>query len=116
MSNPVLGVGEKVHVVTRRSFPEDARRHFAGAVLACSGDVAKVEGYSFVLHATTNEYERRPERRIRVLSLSDAGNIVNVLPEAVRLEKLSYEFSSGKLLMTDGEGYVLELTEFGPRA
>jgi hypothetical protein len=116
MGNPVLAVGEKVHVVTRRSFPEDVRRHFVGAVVACAGDVVKVEGYAFVLHTTTNQYERRPERRVRVLSLSDVGNIVNVLPRALKLEKLKYEFSSGKLHMTYGDGYSLELTEFGPRA
>ena len=113
MGDAVLGVGEKVHVVTRRAFPEDVRRHFVGAVQACSGDAVKLEGYAFVLRGSTNEYERRPEKRVRVVSLSDAGNIINVLPESVHLDGLKYEFSSGRLLMTDGAGYELELTEFG---
>jgi hypothetical protein len=116
MGSAVLGVGEKVHVVTRRAFPEDVRRHFVGSVQAISEDAAKLEGYAFVLRGATNEYERRPEKRVRVVSLSDAANIVNVLPESVDLDGLTYTFSSGKLLMTDGAGYELELTEFGPSA
>ncbi|HYW69262.1 MAG TPA: hypothetical protein VE960_06620 [bacterium] len=116
MSDAVLAVGEKVHVVTRRAFPEDVRRHFVGTVQAISDGAIKLEGYAFVLRGATNEYERRPEKRVRVLSLSDTGSIINVLPESVHLEDLAYEFASGRLLMTDGAGYELELTEFGPGA
>jgi hypothetical protein len=116
MGDAILGLGEKIHVVTRRAFPEDVRRHFVGAVRAVSEGVAKVEGYVFVLRGATNEYERRPEKRVRVVSLSDAANIINVLPESLDLENLKYTFSSGRLLMTDGAGYELELTEFGPGA
>ena len=116
MEAAVLGVGEKVHVVTRRAFPQDVRRHFVGSVQAISDDAIKLEGYAFVLRGATNEYERRPEKRVRVVSLSDGANIINVLPESVRLDDLKYAFSSGRLLMTDGDGYELELTEFGPGA
>jgi hypothetical protein len=116
MDEFVLGVGAKVHVVTRRSFAEDVRRHFVGVVQSCAGDVARVEGYAFVLRGATNEYEKRPEKRVRVVSFADAGNIVNVIPESVRLDRLKYSMSSGRLVMTDGDGYELELTEFGPGA
>lgn len=116
MDEFVLGVGSKVHVVTRRSFAEDVRRHFVGVVQCCSGEVARVEGFAFVLRGSTNEYERRVEKRVRVVSLTDAANIINLLPEAVRVDRLKYEFSSGRLVMTDGEGYELELSEFAPGA
>jgi hypothetical protein len=116
MTDVVLAVGEKVHVVTRRAFPEDVRRHFAGAVLACSGGVVKLQGYAFVLRGATNEYIKCSEKRVRVMSLTDGCNIINVLPEAVSLDSLVYQFSSGKLNLTDGAGYELELTEFGPGA
>lgn len=109
----VLETGDKVYVITRQLFSEDVRRHFAGVVVACSGDLVRVQGYAFVLLSMTNQYERRSEKRVRVFSLSDAGNIVNVLPRSIELDKLAYEFSSGKLLVTDGSGYKLELSEFG---
>ena len=113
MGDPVLRVGEKVHVVTRRSFPEDVRRHFVGEVLACFGDAVKLEGFAFVLQPATNRYERRADKRVRVLSLSDAANIVNVLPDSVQLDRMRYEVSSGRLMMVDGAGFELELSEFG---
>jgi hypothetical protein len=116
MDEFILGVGAKVHVVSRRAFPEDVRRHFAGVVQSCSGGVVRVEGYAFVLKGSTNEYERRTEKRVRVISLTDARNTINVLPETVRIDRLTYTFSSGRLLMIDGDGYELELTEFVPGA
>ncbi|MFH1689771.1 MAG: hypothetical protein ABIE42_05980 [Candidatus Eisenbacteria bacterium] len=48
-----------------------------------------------------------------MFSLSDVSNIINVLPEEVRLDRLTYQFVSGKLVMADGTGFRLELTEFG---
>ncbi len=113
MSENIVAVGEKVHVITRRLFDGDVRRHFAGSVVASSCGSIRVEGHAFVLHGATNEYHRRPERRSRVFSLSDSVNIINVVPEGVRLDQLTYQFASGKLVMTDGAGFQFELTEFG---
>ena len=39
---------------------------------------------------------------------------MNVLPESVRLEVLHYAFEGGRLVLTDGAGYSLDINEFGP--
>jgi hypothetical protein len=52
----VLTEGEKVHVITRRLFDNDLRRHFVGEVKAVSDVAVRLEGYAFVLNipATTD--------------------------------------------------------------
>lgn len=110
----ILEQGEKVHVIVRRMFERDLRRHFVGNVLEVSGDLARVEGYVFVLDSRTNQYTRRPSKRIRLIGLTDPGNIINVLPPGADLERIRYIQSQEKrLVVTDGETFNLDINEFG---
>jgi hypothetical protein len=114
VDTPVLSVGEKVHIITRRLFPDDIKRHFAGEILSVSGDQIRLEGYVFIYNAGMNEYERRPEKRTRIFSLSGAGLIVIVLPRNADLETLHYEVKNRRLIFTDGKDLSLDINEFGP--
>ena len=114
MSVQVMSVGEAVHVVTRRLFPDDARRHFTGRVSAVAGDLIRAEGWVFVFHRGTNEFVRRSDLRTRVFSLSDSGNIVNVLPPDVEPANLRYEFSDTGLILTDAREFAVDINELGP--
>jgi hypothetical protein len=116
MSNAVLAVGEKIHIISRRFFQDDPRRHFVGEVEAVSDGLARVRGYAFIFNSGRSEYEKRPDERVRVISLSDAGNLINVMPQDVSIEALRYEFTRGRLAVTDGAGYSLDINEFGPVA
>lgn len=116
MDEAVLKAGEKVHVITRRLFAEDLRRHFVGEIIAVTDYLIRVKGYVFVFQAGLNEYHKRPEMRIRVFSLTDAGNIVNVIPEGVQIESLHYRFANQRLVITDDAGFSLDINEFGPIA
>ena len=110
----ILEQGDKIHLATRRLLEDEARRHFVGQVQATDGALARVEGYAFVLRAGRNEWARRPERRTRIISLSDGTNIVNVLPRAVDLALLQYRTIDGRLFVTDGKAFRLDVNEFGP--
>ena len=109
----ILEPGTKLHVITRRNFEEDLRRHFAGEVMRATDMTAMVRGYAFVFSTTRNEFTRRPERRTRVISLADAGNIINVIPRDVDLEALTYAYSENRrLTVTDGKDFLLDINEF----
>lgn len=109
----LLSPGEKIQVIARRRFDGDMMRHFVGEVTACTEGVARVEGYTFLYDSETAEFARRPERRVRIISLSDAGNIVTVLPAEVVLEDVRYAFSEeGRMIVTDGKGFALDVNEF----
>jgi hypothetical protein len=78
------------------------------------GDLARVEGYVYVLDTRTNQYTRRPSKRIRLIGLTDSGNIINVLPPGTDLERITYTQSQEKrLVVTDGETLNLDINEFG---
>lgn len=113
MQRPLLEAGEKLHIMARRAFKEDLRRHFAGTVVALNGLLARVEGYVFVLNTQVEEYRRRPEFRTRILGLTDANLIINVLPPHVDLDRLRYELVEGRLYVTDGLKFRFDVNEFG---
>jgi len=110
----VLGQGEKVHLMVRRLFEKDLRRHFIGEVVEVSEHLARMEGHVYVLDNATGQYSRRPTRRIRVIGLADPGNIINVLPPGADLENVKYvESQQGALVVTDDKTFTLDVNEFG---
>ena len=113
MADSVLAVGDKLHIMTRRLFADDVHPHFVGEISAVAGQLFRAKGYSFVFDSGTNSYVRHPESRTRLFSLSDAGYIINVIPQEVELTSLQYRIMSGRLAITDSRGFSLEINEFG---
>lgn len=110
----IVRVGEKLHVITRRHFEGDVRRHFIGVVTEAEGDLVRLVGYVFVFENVTNRWVKRPDLRTRILSVGDSGQIVKVIPQNVGLEALSYQLSPAKhMCVTDGKDYWLDINEFG---
>ncbi|CAN5619693.1 hypothetical protein BH24DEI1_BH24DEI1_18260 [soil metagenome] len=118
----LLSVGEKIHIVTRLLFENDVRRHFVGEVEAATESIARIRGYAFVFEFDSNMYRfvRRPELRVRLVSLADGNNVINIIPREVDLEDLQYEdlqydSSPGKtkhVVITDGKSFSLDVHEF----
>ncbi len=113
MSDQVVKCGDKLHVITRRLFADDFRRHFAGEVTAADGSFCQLQGYTFVHNSSTNEFRRRPELRTRIFSFADAIHIVNKLPSQVEISSLEYRFVEKRLVVMDKTGFYLDINEFG---
>ena len=112
--NALLKVGEKVHIVTRRLFENDLRRHFAGEVAAVTDRGALVVGYAFVFDVSRNEYVRKPGPRTRVFGILEAEHIINVLPPMTDIAALHYEHKGDRgLVVTDDRNFFLDVNEFG---
>lgn len=109
----ILAVGDKLHIMTRRLFADDAHPHFVGEISAVSGPLFRAQGYVFVFDSATNSYLKHPELRTRLFSLSDAGHIINVIPREVDLNSLQYRIVERGLAITDGGRFSLEINEFG---
>jgi hypothetical protein len=110
----VLEVGEKIHVIVRRKWEDDVRRHFVGEVTEATENVARAKGYVFVFNPTKYEYIKRPELRDRIVSLTDGGNTINIIPSTVDLDKVSYQMSKNNRLVFAAGEYSLDINEFGP--
>ena len=110
----ILSNGEKIFVVTRRSYEKDIRRHFIGEILEVSAVAIKVQGYVFVFDETNNDFKRYEKLRTCIFSLIDAGIVVTVLPEESILEEIRYTFDDeNRRILTDGKSFKLNVSEFG---
>ncbi len=75
----VIDVGEIVHVIDRRGFEADLRRHFVGVVEQVDKLALRVVGYAFIYDTSDSTFIRRDEKRTRVIPLT-SGLIINVAP------------------------------------
>ena len=110
----VMQQGEKIHVIIRRRFEDDLRRHFIGEVLEVDGLLARIEGYVFIFDTIINQYIRRTDKRTRIVGLADSGNIINILPTNADLQNTKYvENKEERLVVTDGKTFEMDINEFG---
>jgi len=54
----------------------------------------------------------KPESRTKILSLSSGTLIVYQLPDLVSLELIQFVWSEGRLALTDGREFTMNLGEF----
>ena len=110
----LLDIGEKVHVVERRLFDTDVRRHFFGEVERVEDCAMRVRGYVFTYDSALSQYVRSDGERTRILPLGVSGFIINVVPPDTNAEAVRYELSAqGRLVVTDGQRFSLDINEFG---
>lgn len=113
----LIRTGEKVHVMYRSLYDGASRQHFLGEVVAAEGAVCRVEGYLFMYEPKTSLYQKRPEQRLTILDLGDSGFSVSILPSDINLANVVYHYEEGVgLVATDGEGFSLNINEFGGRS
>ncbi len=107
----ILKDGEKIHVIHRQLYTGDVRRHFIGEVAECDGALVRLRGYLFAMDNASNQFVKRDTLRTRILSLNSEDIIVNVLPEEVHIDHITYEYrTTGDILVTDGSDWHLDLT------
>ncbi|MFH2104700.1 MAG: hypothetical protein ABII72_00490 [Parcubacteria group bacterium] len=109
--NNLLKVGDKLHIIERRYFENDPRRHFIGEVLGVGENSIRAKGYVWIFDGSKNEFTKRPTPRDRVIGLG-SRLVINVLPEEVNLDNIKYIDEDGRLVATDGENLHLDINEF----
>jgi hypothetical protein len=114
MKSAMLSPGEKIHVVHRRRFEKDIRRHFVGQVEAYERGVVRASGFVFVIDDLNQHlFVRRPDRRTKLVPVASGEVILNVIPQDVDLERVAYEIQDRRLWVTDGSEWRMDLKEFG---
>ncbi len=107
----ILEVGEKVLIIERRFFKEDARRHFIGEIVKCTENSIRVKGYAWTFESMRG-FNRKPELRESVINLNE-GLVINIIPPNVNIEEIKYISSLQKgHVATDGKSFSLDVTEF----
>ena len=108
----LLNPGEKVHVIERRLFDGDARRHFVGEVDAATDVAVRVTGYTFVCNPMTGNFDRREPARTRIIPLGASGVVVYVIPEQIEIEQVRYEWGMGNRLVVRSGRWEVYIDEF----
>lgn len=109
----MLRPGERIHVIHRRYFEKDIRRHFVAEVDEYDNGIIRASGYVFAIDENQGHtFVRRPDKRTRLLSIHDGSLLVNIIPMNVKLEEVVYERHPGGLRVTDGN-WAMEIKEFG---
>lgn len=107
--------GETVHLIERRLFTGDVRRHFVGTIEACTDRALRVKGHLFVHDSGAGAFVRKSEERTRLIPL-DNRVIINILPAGISLDRIGYSHDAeGNLMLTDGAGFELDISEFSTR-
>ena len=108
----IFEIGEKVHIVERRFFTDDLRRHFVGEVIQCTDYAFRIVGYTWAFDSFKGEFTRKPEKRVRVI-FGGERHTINIIPRHVNIEEIKYVRDQNKgLVATDGKGFSLEISEF----
>lgn len=112
----MLRNGDKIYVIARRGFENEVRRRFVDAVEACDGTLVKARGYTIVYDDASNAYVQHTEERVRILGLADSNLIINLIPDGTNIEDIWYEMTDGgRLCVTDGAAWRLDINEFNGR-
>lgn len=105
--------GDKLHIIARRRFENDIRRHFAGEVQAVDQNAIRAKGYVFIFDNVSKQFVKKEEQHTRILSLVDSGFIINVLPPETDIEEVHYQLSEeNHLEVTDNNRFHLDIQEF----
>lgn len=111
----IVDRGEAIHVIERRLFSDDVRRHFIGEIVACTDRALRVKGHLYVYDSGASAFTRKLELRTRIIPL-DNRVIINILPEGVSLDEIYYTHDAeGNLTLTDGADFELDISEFSTR-
>ena len=109
----LLNKGEKLHVIVRRNFENDLRRRFVGEVRKSTDLTAIFEGYAFVFNPFSNQFLKKPEKQVIIISLVDSGLIINLIPSNVNLEDLYYQKNpENRHVLTDNKSFISDINEF----
>lgn len=107
----ILAKGEKVHIIHRRTLEHEPHRHFVGEVDDYQNGVARVVGYLYTVDREVGGYVRRPQKRIRIVSIASGDTFVNVIPDSVDLENITYQQEKKAVRVSDGSDWYLDISE-----
>ena len=107
----LVSKGSKLFVSHRRLFAEDHPRFFFGTVQEYSDGIAKVSGFSWT-RDPGHGFQRKPDRRTKLISLGSGTLIVYQLPNEVDVEDIRVEHPTGHTVVaTDGGKFRMDLSE-----
>jgi hypothetical protein len=110
----LVEAGEKLHIIERRYFETDLRRHFVGEVISSMDTMIRIVGYVWIYNPSKGEFVRKPEKRERIFNLTGDNRLtINIIPKNVDIDQVTYKnIPERGLVVTDGKDFELDVSEF----
>jgi hypothetical protein len=87
-----------------------------GEVQESTDTVVRLRGYAFVYDDNSQDFVKRDELRTRIISLTDARCIINLLPVDANLDDIHHQIDDrNQRIITDGKTFQLNVSEFSAR-
>jgi len=103
--------GDKLLVAHRRLYERDTERFFIGAVECYEQGLARVSGYTWLHDVAHGKLVRKDEKRCKIIPLSSGDFISYILPIHLDVENLRMEQRKQHLLLTDGNNFIMDISE-----
>jgi hypothetical protein len=110
----LLKQGDKIFIANRRLFEKDELRFFIGEVDGYEAGIVKVTGHSYFRDVIAGRVAEKAEERTKIFSLSSGTLLVYQLPQSISPEALKFVSLSGRLVLTDGQNFTMNMSEHGP--
>ncbi len=107
----LLKEGDKILVAHRRLYERDEARYFVGRVEGYEAGVIRATGHTFVREQMCGRVIEKAEKRTKLLSVASGTLLIYILPEPVALERMRFVSELGRLVLTDGNGFTMNLAE-----
>lgn len=108
----ILNKEDRLLIVHRRIFENDKSRYFIGTVEAYEVGIAKIRGHTFVRNPHTTVFIKKPDERVKVISLSSGTIFAYLLKPGINLSKLHFETDpSGSFFLKEDQEKIMDLTE-----
>jgi hypothetical protein len=107
----LLNPGDNILVSHRRLFEREHSRYFVGRVDGYEAGIVRAVGFTYLLDPMSGKVIGKDEPRIKLLSIASGTLIVYLLPPEAGPDKAWVMSEVGRLVLTNGEGYTMNLTE-----
>ena len=107
----ILEPGFKILIAHRRLFKGDHCRYFTGIVEAYEAGIARVTGHSWLRDGYRGSFTRKDDERTKIVPITSGMVFVYQLPGSVDIAKLEVRTEGTDVVMTDGHGFRMDLTE-----
>jgi hypothetical protein len=108
--------GDRILVNHRRLYDGDAERFFVGIVDAYDAGLARVSGYTWLHDITHGKLNRKEDKRCKIIPLASGNVISYVLPNHLSIDTLRIEQRKQHLLLTDGNNFIMDISDRLPPA
>ncbi len=107
----ILESGTKVLIAHRRLYAGDHGRFFVGVVDDYDDGIARIEGYTWIHDGYDGTFNRKSDKRTKIVPIISGSVIVYELPASLDIEDFIIETVGNGTMARDNHEFEMDLSE-----